>query len=241
MFTSIFKIISTNLKHFKTPVYTRSACLLTVIQFQHLKSSFLICRDTLLSANIIPDMLDNRAVLGLWKAVQRQGKPTGYLLNLVKEHLNSESDIPISSFSKSLKSLDNRRKNLMKTKSAKNESELDALMGEAYTLPVKRCIQQQPDTHSAAKRAKTVSAIEHEAVCTSNQEIAAELSLYHCAEAIVNNVITIQCHEEEVDNVRAKTCKAEDQEKGSHHTSRKHANKETAVQGKEAGRKRKTT
>ena len=70
--------------------------------------------------------------MGLWKAVQRQGKPTGYLLHLVKEHLNANSDIPISSFSKSL---DNRRKNLMKTKSAKNEFELDALMGENYVRP----------------------------------------------------------------------------------------------------------
>ena len=64
----------------------------------------------------------------------------------------------------------------MKTKSAKNEFVLDALMGEEYTLPVNRCIQQQPDTHGAAKKAKTVSAIEHEAVCTANQDIAAELS-----------------------------------------------------------------
>ena len=114
--------------------------------------------------------------MGPWKAVQRQGKPTGYLLHLVKEHLNADSDIPISSF---VKSLDNRRGNLMKTKSAKNEFELDALMGEElseYTLPVKRCIQQQPDTHSAAKKAKTVSAIEHEAVCTANQDIAVEFS-----------------------------------------------------------------
>ncbi len=142
-------------------------------QFQHLKSSFLICWDTLLSENIIPEMLDNQTVLGPWKAVQRQGKPTGYLLHLVKEHLNADSDIPISSF---LKLLDNRRKNLMKTKSAKNEFELDALMGVEYTLPVKRCMQQQPDTHSAAKKAKTVSAIEHEAVCTANQDIAVELS-----------------------------------------------------------------
>ena len=30
---------------------------------------------------------------------------------------------------------------------------------------------------------------------------------YHCAEAIVNNVITIQCHEETVDNVRTKIVK----------------------------------
>ena len=112
-------------------------------QFQHLKSSFLICWDTLLSENIIPEMLDNQIVLGPWKAVQRQGKPTGYLLHLLKEHLNADTDIPICSF---LKSLDNRRRNLMKTQSAKNESELDALMGEEYTLPVKRCIQQQPDT-----------------------------------------------------------------------------------------------
>ncbi len=91
----------------------------------------------------------------------------------MKEHLNADSDIPISSF---VKSLDNRRGNLIKTKSAKNEFELDALMGEEYTLPVKRCIQQQPDTHSAAKKAKTGSAIEHEAVCTANQDIAVELS-----------------------------------------------------------------
>ena len=96
-------------------------------------------------------------------------------VHLVKEHFNTDNDIPISYFLKSLKSLDNRRKNLMKTKSAKNESELDTLMGE-YTLLVKRCIQQQPDTHSAAKKAKTVSDIEHEAVCTANQDIAAELS-----------------------------------------------------------------
>ena len=34
----------------------------------------------------------------------------------------------------------------MKTKSAKTEFELDALMGEEYTRPVNRCIQQQPDT-----------------------------------------------------------------------------------------------
>ena len=81
--------------------------------------------------------------------------------------------IPISSFSKSL---DNRRKNLMKTKSAKNEFELDALMGVEYILPVNRCMQQQPDTHSSAKKVKTVSAIEHEAVCTANQDIAVELS-----------------------------------------------------------------
>ena len=142
-------------------------------QFQHLKSSFLICWDTLLSENIIPEMLDNQTVLGPWKAVQRQGKPTGYLLHLVKEHLYADSDIPTHCF---LKSLDNRRKNLMKTNSVKNESELDTLMGEEYTLPVKRCIQQQPDTHSAAKKAKTGSAIEHEAVCTANQDIAVELS-----------------------------------------------------------------
>ena len=115
-------------------------------------------------------LLYNQTVLGPWKAVQR---PTGYLLHLVKEHLNADSDIPISSF---LKLLDNRRKNLMKTKSAKNEFELDALMGEEYTLPVKRCMQQQPDTHSPAKKAKTVSAIEHEAVYTANQDIAVELS-----------------------------------------------------------------
>ena len=118
-------------------------------------------------------LLYNQTVLGPWKAVQR---PTGYLLHLVKEHLNAESDIPISSFSKSLKSLDNRRKNLMKTKSAKNKFELDALMVVEYTLPVKRCMRQQPDTHSAAKKAKTVSAIEHEAECTVNQDIAVELS-----------------------------------------------------------------
>ena len=40
-------------------------------QSQHLKSSFLICWDTLLSENIIPEMLDNQTVLGPWKAVQR--------------------------------------------------------------------------------------------------------------------------------------------------------------------------
>ena len=59
-----------------------------------------------------------------------------------------------------------------------SESESDSSddNDEEYTLPVKRCIQQQPDTHSAAKKAKTVPAIEHEAVCTANQDIAAELS-----------------------------------------------------------------
>ena len=65
-------------------------------------------------------------------------------------------------------------------------------MGEEYTLQVKRFIQQQPDTHSAAKKAKTISAIEHEAVCTANQDIAAERSTLkvHCTTVTVQKQLS---------------------------------------------------
>ena len=60
-------------------------------------------------------------------------------------------------------------------------------------------------------------------------------ALYHCAEAIVNNAIKIQCHEETVDNVRAKIVKQKIKREAAIIHQKKHANKETAVQGEETG------